>query len=73
MLRLSISPGPVGGEWAALPPSVAVSLPQGFTFSLVVSACLDPGRGDCAAGRRATPGLVGGGRNPGLLHLLLYL
>lgn len=63
-VRVSDTSRHMGGEWAALPPSVAVRVPARFTVPLVVSAALDSGSGDCAAGCRPPAGSVSGGRSP---------
>lgn len=47
----------VGGERAALPPTMAVCVSVGFTGSL------GPGRGVPAAGLRPASGSISGGRN----------
>lgn len=61
--RVSDTAGYMGGEWAALPPSVAVLVSVGFTVQLVLSAFLGPGAGDYAAGCRPPTGSFSGGRS----------
>lgn len=50
----------MGGEWAALPPAVVVWVSVGVTVPLAVSAPLDPGSGDSAAGCRPPAGSISG-------------
>lgn len=54
--RVSDTSGHLGGEWAALPPSVALWVSVGVTGPLAVSAFLDPGFGDGTAGCRPPAG-----------------
>lgn len=73
IVRVSNTSWHVGGEWAALPPPVALWGPQGFTDSLAASAPLDPGCGDAAAGCRPPPGSVSGGTNDLLKSINIML
>lgn len=57
-IRVSDASGHVGGEWAALPPTVAVRVSVGFTGPLALCAFLDPGCGDRAAGCRPPAGSI---------------
>lgn len=46
----------VGGEWAPLPPSVALHISVGLADKLAASACLDPGFRDLSVGYRTSAG-----------------
>lgn len=61
--RFSNPSWPVGGEWAPLPPSVALHISVGFADPLAAPACLDSGFGDLSAGYRAPAGSICWGRN----------
>lgn len=68
-VRVSDTSWHMGGERAALPPTVAVWVSVGFTGPLVVSASLDPGPGDSAAGYRPPAGFISGGRNNNVISI----
>lgn len=53
----------VGGEWAPLPPFVALHASEGLVDPLAAAASLDPGSGNLSAGYRASAGSVCRGRN----------
>lgn len=53
----------LGGEWAPLPPSVALHISVGFADPVAAPACLDPGFGDLSAGYGAPAGSICWGGN----------
>lgn len=62
----------VGGEWAPLPPFVALHASEGLADPLAAAASLDPGSGDLSAGYRASAGSVCRGRNIKLQKFKLF-
>lgn len=62
-VRVSDTSWHMGGERAALPPSVALWVSVGFTGPLVASASLDPGSGNSDAVSRPPARSVSGGEN----------
>lgn len=62
-VRVSDASRHMGGEWAALPPTVAVRVSVRFIDPLAVPALLDPDSGDPAAGCRAPACSFSRGKN----------